>query len=450
VTTYQDAVAVEATIAERTWGEAFGRAMRAVAGCFARREARATAAELVAGLLLEVDTRNCWTLAQALGHPGPHRLQHLLSRARFDHERARQEIACLVIDELAGQSVVLVADETGDAKSSTDCVGAGRQYSGAIGGVGLCQVAVHLAAVTATTKVIIDRALYLPADWAADEERREVAGVPEEIAFATKPQQALAMVTDAFAAGLKARWFAGDEVYCGRELRRGIRALGLGYTVGIAATYQVIDGTGRRWEARKMINKVRPGQWMRRQTGHGTKGTREYDWAWLDVRPDDAPDENRNEKEPRTSVLVARRHRYTGEVSYFRCWAPGDVSLGTLVEVICRRWRIEETFQLAKDFTGLDQGQVTCWNSWMRWSLFSLIAAAVLALTATAVRDAAEDEPALVQLSCPELIRLLRALVLPPPVRDREHVLHWTAWRRHHQAVATACHQQRHQRHDQP
>lgn len=221
MTTYQDAVAVEATIAERAWGEAFGRAMREVAGCFARREARATAAELVAGLLLEVDTRNCWTLAQVLGHPGPHRLQHLLSRARFDHERARQEIACLVIDELASQSVVLVADGTGDAKSSTDCVGAGRQYSGAIGGVGLCQVAVHLAAVTATTKVIIDRALYLPADWAADEERREVAGVPLEITFATKPQQALAMVTDAFAAGLKARWFAGGEVYCGRELRRG-------------------------------------------------------------------------------------------------------------------------------------------------------------------------------------------------------------------------------------
>jgi SRSO17 transposase len=289
VTTYQDAVAVEATIAEQAWGEAFGRAMRAVAGCFARRETRATAAELVAGLLLEADTRNCWTLAQVLGHPGPHRLQHLLSRARFDHERARQEIACLVIDELAGQKVVLVVDETGDAKSFTDCVGAGRQYSGAIGGVGLCQVAVHLAAVTATTKVIIDRTLYLPADWAADEERREVAGVPEEIAFSTKPQQALAMVTDALAAGLKARWFAGDEVYCGRELRRDIRALGLGYTVGIAVTYQVTDGTGRRWEARKMINKVRPGQWMRRQTGHGTKGTREYDWAWLDVRPETLP-----------------------------------------------------------------------------------------------------------------------------------------------------------------
>lgn len=83
----------------------------------------------------------------------------------------------------------------------------------------------------------------------------------------------------------------------------------------------------------------------------------------------------------------------------------------------------------------------------MRWSLFSLIAAAILALTATAVHDAADDGPALVPLSCPELIRLLRALVLPPLVRD--HVLHWTAWRRRHQAVS-ACHQQRHHRHDQP
>ncbi|MEU0663826.1 transposase [Streptomyces lavendulocolor] len=127
-------------------------------------------------------------------------------------------------------------------------------------------MAVHLAAVSATMKVIIDRALYLPADWAADEERREVAGVPEETGFATKPQQALSMVTDALATGIEARWFADDEVYCNRELRRGIRSLGIGYTVGIAAAYPVTDGSGRKWEARKLINKVRPRQWLRRQT----------------------------------------------------------------------------------------------------------------------------------------------------------------------------------------
>lgn len=87
----------------------------------------------------------------------------------------------------------------------------------------------------------------------------------------------------------------------------------------------------------------------------------------------------------------------------------------------------------------------------MRWSLLSLIAAAVLALTAAATTSTGSAEPArLVPMTCPELIRLLRAFVLTPPVRNTEHILHWMAWRRHHQAVAQACHQHRHTLHDQP
>ncbi|MEV5478232.1 hypothetical protein AB0L66_38780 [Streptomyces sp. NPDC052207] len=121
------------------------------------------------------------------------------------------------------------------------------------------------------------------------------------------------------------------------------------------------------------------------------------------------------------------------------------------MEVICRRWRIEETFQLGKTFTGLDEGQVTCWNSWMRWSLFSLVASAVLALTAAATTTVGPARRArLVPLTCPDLVRLLRVFVLTPPVRDAEHVLHWMAWRRHHQAIAQACHQRRHTLQDQP
>jgi hypothetical protein len=78
---------VEATVAQASWDRVFTGAMDAIADCFARREARATAAQMVTGLLSEVGTRNCWTLAEGLGHRGPYRLQHLLSRARFDHDR---------------------------------------------------------------------------------------------------------------------------------------------------------------------------------------------------------------------------------------------------------------------------------------------------------------------------------------------------------------------------
>ncbi|MFD8230263.1 hypothetical protein ACFV16_40235 [Streptomyces massasporeus] len=117
---------------------------------------------------------------------------------------------------------------------------------------------------------------------------------------------------------------------------------------------------------------------------------------WLDVRPDDTPDENVNENENAagtgagTSLLVARRHRYTSEVSFFRCYASGDVSLATMVEVICRSVAHRGNLPFHKGFTGLDQGRVTCWNAWMRWPLFSLIAASVLALTAAAVYENSE------------------------------------------------------------
>ncbi|ANZ21765.1 DDE superfamily endonuclease [Streptomyces noursei ATCC 11455] len=61
------------------------------------------------------------------------------------------------------------------------------------------------AVVTASVRVVIDRALYLPRDWAADEERREAAGLPEEIMFATKLQQTATMVANALELGVRAR-----------------------------------------------------------------------------------------------------------------------------------------------------------------------------------------------------------------------------------------------------
>ena len=80
---------MEATIAQAAWGRLFRAAMDTITDCFARRETRLTATEMVTGLLTEVDTRNCWTLAEALGHPGPHRLQHLLSRKKLVRLRRR-------------------------------------------------------------------------------------------------------------------------------------------------------------------------------------------------------------------------------------------------------------------------------------------------------------------------------------------------------------------------
>ena len=41
--------------------------------------------------------------------------------------------------------------------------------------------------VTLKARALLDRALYLPKDWAADTDRRTAAGVPKAVGFATSP-----------------------------------------------------------------------------------------------------------------------------------------------------------------------------------------------------------------------------------------------------------------------
>ena len=149
---------------------------------------------MASGLLMELEDHNCWTIAEAAGHRGPHRLQHLLSRAVWDDQRVADVAAAWAVSHLDDGDGVLIVDETADEKSSGNAAGAARQYSGTVGGIALCQVAVTLTYATGRGHALIGRALYLPEACAADEEHRELAGVPEEVIFATKPQLASRLI----------------------------------------------------------------------------------------------------------------------------------------------------------------------------------------------------------------------------------------------------------------
>ena len=74
--------------------------MAATASCFARRETRLTCRDMVSGFLMELEDYNCWTIAEAAGHPGPHRMQHLLSRARFDDRQMLDTAAAWAASQL--------------------------------------------------------------------------------------------------------------------------------------------------------------------------------------------------------------------------------------------------------------------------------------------------------------------------------------------------------------
>lgn len=418
--------------------------MAQVAPCFARRETRLTCKDMVHGLLSELEDRNCWTLAEAAGHACPYRMQHLLSRARCDEQRMLDTAAGWAVGRLSagqdGAGAVLIVDETADEKSSDSCAGASHQYSGTVGGTAMCQVAVTLTWAAPAGHALIGRALYLPEGWASDEERRELAGVPGEITFETKPQLAGGLLQHAHDQGIRAGFVAGDEVYGGRDLRKSIRARGTGYVLAIRSSCAVTLPSGRRLSVKTTSNLVKPAMWQRMRTGSATKGAKDYDWAMIDILPDDTPDGQDDSGHP---FLLLRRHRYTGTVSYYLCWSPDPVPLAKLIAVAVARWKIEEDHQQSKQVSGLDSGQVTTWTSWHRWTAICLLAYIFLAVAA-AFQRARDEDPGilgLIPVTIPELLRQLRGTVIPEPRRDRAHRDGWSLWRRRHQYRARQAHQ---------
>src|SRR5580704_7720443 len=309
----QDAVVAAVTVADDARSALLAELLGRVAGCFPRRETRQSCGQMVSGLLMELEDHNCWTIAEAVGHCEPHRLQHLLSRAVWDDQRVVDIASAWAAGQLDDGDAVLIVDETADEKSSADAVGAARQYSGTVGGVALCQVAVTLTLATSRGHALIGRALYLPGACAADEEHRELAGVPEEVMFATKPELAGDLLTRAHERGIRAAFVAGDEVYGGRQLRRAIRGRGMGYVLAVRANHALTAGSGRAMTAAQAARLIPRDAWHRIRTGHGSKGLRHYDWAMLEVTGDDTPGDGRDDGH---SVLLARRHRYTGTLSF--------------------------------------------------------------------------------------------------------------------------------------
>lgn len=176
-----------------------------------------------------MERKNGWQLAEAAGDRTPDGVQDFLGRMRWDAEAVRDDLRAYVVEHLGDPGAVLVLDETGFVKKGTHSAGVQRQYSGTAGRVENCQIGVFLAYAGRHGHALIDRALYLPERWAADPVRRARAGVPEEVAFTTKPKLGRAMLARALDAGVPCAWVTGDSVYgSDSALRRFIEASGRG------------------------------------------------------------------------------------------------------------------------------------------------------------------------------------------------------------------------------
>jgi SRSO17 transposase len=355
------------------WKRELLRAHARIAGLFARSEARERSHAYLQGLLSHCERKNGWQLAEWMGEGAPYRVQHLLDRARWDADAARDQVRDYVVEQLRSPDAVLIADETGFLKKGLRSVGVKRQYTGTAGRIENSQVGVFLCYASDKGAALVDRELYLPEEWAADVERRRVAAVPEETEFATKPELARRMIERVLKAGAPCDWIAADEVYGNNsKLRHWLEERRLGYVMAIASDQRMRwpDREQRRVDA---IAQSLPNlAWERASAGSGSKGERLYDWTLIRGWEKDGWSHG---------LLVRRSIEEQPDHAYYWFHAPTrKATLEALVRVAGQRWQIEQAFQAAKGECGLDHYEVRHWQGWYRHITLAMLAHAVLAV----------------------------------------------------------------------
>jgi len=366
------------------WSARFGEFVARCAGRFPRVESRRQAASYLRGLLSETERKNGWTLGEAAGDAGPEKMQRLLNFYAWDADGVRDDVRQAVVEAIGDEHQgVLVLDETGFLKKGTQSAGVARQYSGTAGRIENCQIGVFLAYASPHGRALIDRELYLPKEWTADRDRARAAGIPDAEQFATKPVRARRMLERALHAEVPFGWVTADEAY-GQDtkFRLWLESNDLSHVVAVPKNAYVVSMDLRKVRADRVIGELDEHAWHRLSAGDGAHGQRIYDWAVADIRPLRDP--------ARGHWLLARRSiADSGDIAYYVCYGPAQTGLSELVRVAGSRWAIEESFQTAKNETGLDHYQARGYTAWYRHITLSMAAAAFLVITRHAAQKGA-------------------------------------------------------------
>jgi len=347
-----------------------------------RRELRETASAFLDGLLSGIERKTGWLMAEQSGAARPFRMQALLGRSRWDADRLRDA----VLGYVTAADGVLIVDETGFLKKGEHSAGVARQYSGTAGRIENCQVGVFLAYASRYGQALVDRRLYLPESWVKDQARCAKAGIPQTVAFETKPVIARQMIAAALEAGMPCAYVLGDAVYgADSSLRRMLEARGQPYVLAVRGAHFMRRGVESS-SAEELAKDIAPGDWACHAAGEGAKGPRLYDWARI---PRGAPTQDGFQR----WLLVRRKRSKSAERAYFLAYAPAETPLSELAAAAGLRWAVEECFERAKDDLGLDHCEARSWHGWHRHMSLCMAALAFLARLSADLRRSAWGKP---------------------------------------------------------
>jgi SRSO17 transposase len=297
----------------------------------------------------------------------------------------------------------LVVDDTGFAKKGKYSVGVARQYSGTLGRIDNCQVAVSVHLAGETGSACIGMRLFLPEAWANDGPRRRSVGIPTEVEFAKKWQIALSLIDDALAAGVRRHVVLADAGYGdATEVRDGLTERGLPYVVGVMGSHCIwqpgiepviaprIDGNPGRPSTRARAD-VEPIWIARYATELGRDNYRHVTWR-------EGPRGKQSSRFVARRVRSAERRtkgRPPGDEEWLLCeWPDGEpaptkfyfsslppsTSLKALVRAAKLRWRVERDYQELKQEIGLDHFEGRMWRGFHHHATLCAVAHAFLSL----------------------------------------------------------------------
>jgi len=311
--------------------------------------------------------------------------QHFISNSPWDHEAVVAQIGRDADRLLGGKpSSSLIIDESSFAKQGDRSVGVARQWSGRLGKVDNCQVAVFAVLSDGQRHAPVDMRLYLPKAWIDDPQRCDQAGIPLKARTLTsKSEHALDIVRQARARGMRFAWVGVDAGY-GKEpaFLRALDDMNEVFVADVHRTQRIWteppelevppSQPGRGRPARKrqasgepatvesLVKGFGSGDWTRCVLRDSTRGQLRVDlahrrvWLW-----------DGEEDTPRCWHLIVRREvKSEKTIKYTLSNVAADTSLLDLGQMQGQRYWVERSFEDAKGECGLADYQALGWRSW--------------------------------------------------------------------------------------
>jgi SRSO17 transposase len=352
---------------------------------------RQHATDYLAGLISDLERKNVESIAYR--HDQNRRnLQHFIGCAQWEHQPLMTELARQVGKELGEEDGVIVFDPSAFPKHGKKSVGVARQWCGRLGKVDNCQVAVYMAYVSRIDQALVNTRLYLPKEWANDRARRKAAGVPKQVRFQTRHQQALEML-DEQGHLLPHAWVAGnDEMGRNSGFRRDLHERGERYLLAVPCDTLIRDldaeppaypGRGRlpktpfqrvdRWR-----DSLPESVWTRVHVRDGDKGPLEVEVATCRVQTKI----NQRLMKYEETLVVIRSFDEEGVTKYdfYLSAALRETAKKEFARVALAAHRVEEAIKRGKGEAGLSHYEVRNWGGWHHHQALSLIATWFLVL----------------------------------------------------------------------